>query len=106
MTWYKKYLAVYEKPFNEAPQAVIEVIKENIRHLQSDHPLVSVVVIAYNEEKHLLANLWSLSDTQCKYPLEIIGKKRGTYGKRETSDVFAETADCFLCGPQKSAESG
>lgn len=73
MTWYKKYLAVYEKPFNEAPQAVIAVIKENIRHLQSDHPLVSVVVIAYNEEKHLLANLWSLSDTQCKYPLEIIG---------------------------------
>ena len=44
MTWYKKYLAVYEKPFNEAPQAVIEVIKENIRHLQSDHPLVSVAV--------------------------------------------------------------
>ena len=38
MTWYKKYLAVYEKPFNEAPQAVIEVIKENIRHLQSDIP--------------------------------------------------------------------
>lgn len=86
MTWYKKYLAIYEKPFNEAPQAVIEVIKENIRHLQSDHPLVSVVVIAYNEEKHLLANLWSLSDTQCKYPLEIIGVDNESADR--TAEIF------------------
>ena len=86
MTWYKKYLAVYEKPFNEAPQAVIAVIKENIRHLQSDHPLVSVVVIAYNEEKHLLANLWSLSDTQCKYPLEIIGVDNESADR--TAEIF------------------
>jgi glycosyltransferase, group 2 family len=73
MTWYKKYLSVYEKPFSEAPQAVIEQVRENIRHLQSDRPFVTVGIIAYNEEKHLLACLWSLSEMRCKYPVEIIG---------------------------------
>lgn len=73
MTWYKKYLSVYEKPLQEAPQEVIHEIKTKINRLQSSTPLVSVVIIAYNEEKHLLANLWSLSDNICKYPIEIIG---------------------------------
>lgn len=73
MTWYKKYLCVYEKPFEEAPTEIVKEVKEKIQQLQSDQPLVSIVVIAYNEEKHLLANLWSLSNSKCKYPLEIIG---------------------------------
>ena len=63
MTWYKKYLSVYEQPLQKAPQEVIHEIKTKIEKLQSDTPLVSVVIIAYNEEKHLLANLWSLSDS-------------------------------------------
>lgn len=86
MSWYKKYLSVYEKPFLEAPQAIITEIKENIRHLQSDHPLVSVVIIAYNEEKHLVANLWSLSHTKCRYPLEIIGVDNESTDR--TAEIF------------------
>lgn len=73
MKWYTKYLSVYEKPFQDAPQTIVEEVREKIRHLQSETPVASVVVIAYNEERHLLANLWSLSDTRCKYPIEIIG---------------------------------
>lgn len=73
MTWYKKYLSVYDKPFSETPHTVVEQVKENIRRLQNDSPLVTVSIIAYNEEKHLLACLWSLSEMRCKYPLEIIG---------------------------------
>ena len=53
MTWYKKYLSVYEQPLQEAPQEIIREIKTKIEKLQSDTPLVSVVIIAYNEEKHL-----------------------------------------------------
>lgn len=71
--WYTKYLEVYEKPFSEAPQEIIDQVRGNIEKSQSEHPLVSVVIIAYNEEKHLLANLWALSESQCKYPMEIIG---------------------------------
>ena len=73
MEWYSKYLQVYEKPFAEAPQAVIEEVRRNLAGLQSNEPLVTVSLIGYNEEKHLLACLWSLSEMKCKYPVEIIG---------------------------------
>lgn len=73
MTWYKKYLSVYKKSFVQAPPELIQEIKNNLEHLQSEQPIVSVVIIAHNEEKHLLANLWSLSENRCKYPLEMIG---------------------------------
>ena len=46
MTWYKKYLSVYEQPLQEAPQEIIREIKTKIEKLQSDTPLVSVVIIA------------------------------------------------------------
>lgn len=71
--WYRKYLSVYEKPYHEAPKSVIDTVRENLVRVQSDTPLVTVSVIAYNEEKHLLACLWALSEMQCRYPVEIIG---------------------------------
>lgn len=73
MTWYKKYLSVYEKPFEEASLDVIEKVRNKLKQLQSEQPVVTVAIIAYNEEKHLLANLWSLSNTRSTYPVEIIG---------------------------------
>lgn len=89
MTWYNKYLSVYKKPYEEASQEVIHEIKRNIKRIQSDKPLVSVVVIAYNEEENLLASLWSLSDMQCKYPVEIIGVDNDS--KDKTADIFKIT---------------
>lgn len=62
MKWYSKYLQVYEKPFNEIPQNIVDEIRESIAKLQSNDPIVTVSVIGYNEEKHLLACLWSLSE--------------------------------------------
>lgn len=73
MKWYTKYLQVYEKPFSEAPQEIVEEVRNKLKLLQSDNPLVTVSLIGYNEEKHLLASLWSLSEMKCKYPIEIIG---------------------------------
>lgn len=89
MAWYKKYLSVYEKPFSDAPKETIEQVRNNISRLQSDQPLVSVVVIAYNEERHLLANLWSLSDMRCKYPVEIIGVDNDSADR--TAEIFQAT---------------
>lgn len=71
--WYHKYLAVYEHNFEDVPQNIIQQIKDNIKKIQSKNPLVTISIIAYNEEKHLLACLWSLSEMTCKYPVEIIG---------------------------------
>lgn len=86
MKWYEPYLSVYEKPFEEAPQSIIKEVKEKIARLQSEKPLVTVSVIGYNEEKHLLSCLWSLSDTICKYPIEIIGVDNDS--KDRTAEIF------------------
>ena len=84
--WYKKYLQVYERPFAEAPQAVVEEVRQKIAGLQSENPVVTVSLIGYNEEKHLLACLWSLSEMQCKYPVEIIGVDNES--KDRTAEIF------------------
>lgn len=73
MKWYTKYLSVFEKPIDEAPQSLIEEIRIKLKQIQSAEPLVSVVVIAYNEENRLLSCLWSLADSATKFPIEIIG---------------------------------
>ena len=84
--WYKKYLQVYERPFAEAPQSVVEEVRQKIAGLQSENPVVTVSLIGYNEEKHLLACLWSLSEMQCKYPVEIIGVDNES--KDRTAEIF------------------
>ncbi len=102
MSWYKKYLSIYEKPYAEISQDVIDEIKGNIERLQSDDPVVTVSIIAYNEEKHLPACLWSLSEMQCKYPVEIIGVDNDS--KDRTAEIFKAagvnyyTEDRHSCG--------
>lgn len=84
--WYSKYLQVYEKPFSDAPSSIVEEVRQNIAGLQSEHPVVTVSLIGYNEEKHLLACLWSLSEMKCKYPIEIIGVDNES--KDRTAEIF------------------
>ena len=84
--WYDKYLSVYGKPFSEVPQNIIGDIQKALAALQSAEPLVSVVVIAYNEEKRLAACLWSLSELKTKYPIEIIGVNNNS--KDHTEEVY------------------
>lgn len=86
MAWYEKYLSIYGKPFQEVPQQVVSEARERLAALQSSEPLVSVVVIAYNEAHRLPACLWSLSELQTKYPIEILGVNNNS--KDETEAVF------------------
>ena len=84
--WYDEYMAVYGKPFCEIPRDIIEGIRSRLSDMQSDNPLISIVVIAYNEECRLTSCLWSLSELQLAYPVEIIGVNN-KYDDRE-EDVF------------------
>ena len=84
--WYNKYLAVYGKPLSDVPQVIRDDIRERLSALQSDHPLVSIVVIAYNEGRRLTSCLWSLSEIQSKYPIEILGVNNNS--KDETEEVY------------------
>ena len=84
--WYGKYLSIYGKSFDDIPDSLFDQIKTQLAEKRSDNPLVSVVVIAYNEEKRLVACLWSLSDLKTKYPIEIIGVNNNS--KDRTEEVY------------------
>ncbi|WP_165157476.1 glycosyltransferase family A protein [Parabacteroides sp. ZJ-118] len=85
--WYNRYLQIYGKNFDETAYAdIITQVRQNLKKLQSDHPVVTVSVIAYNEEKHLLACLWSLSEMKTRYPIEIIGVDNGSQDR--TADIY------------------
>ena len=85
-SWYDKYLSIYGKSFEEIPDNVFDEIKGKLAAKQSEKPLISIVVIAYNEEKRLAACLWSLSELQTKYPVEILGVNNNS--KDRTEEVY------------------
>ena len=87
--WYDKYLSIYGRPFCEVPQEVIDGTRERLTRLQSDEPLASIVVIGYNEETHLQACLWALSEIKCKYPVEIIGVDNDS--KDRTAEIYEKS---------------
>lgn len=84
--WYDKYLSIYGKSVEEIPDNVFDEIKVKLAEKQSEEPLISIVVIAYNEEKRLAACLWSLSELQTKYPVEILGVNNNS--KDRTEEVY------------------
>lgn len=92
--WFDKYLSVYGMPFKDVPQQTKTVIRENILRKKTTAPVVSLVVIAHNEECRLAACLWSLSEMETKYPVEILGVNNSSADG--TGEVFkALGVDCF-----------
>jgi len=100
MKWYSKYLEVFEKPFSTAPQHIIDDAKAKLAAVQSENPIASVVVIAYNDETRLLSCLWSLSESKCKYPIEIIGVDNNSADR--TADVYKAVGLRFYNEDKKS----
>lgn len=98
--WYDKYLSIYGKSPEEIPDSVWDEIKTKLARKQSQEPLVSVVVIAYNEEKRLAACLWSLSDLQTKYPIEILGVNNNS--KDRTEEVYQRLGMPYFNETQQS----
>ncbi|HEX2608534.1 MAG TPA: glycosyltransferase family 2 protein [Flavisolibacter sp.] len=58
--------------FDEIPQQVFDEINLQLDKKQSDHPEVSIVVTAYNEEVDILKTVGSLAHSNTKVPFEII----------------------------------
>ena len=98
--WYEKYQTIYGKPFNEVSQYIIVETRERLAALQSDKPLASIVVIGYNEERHLQACLWAISEIKCKYPVEIIGVDNDS--KDRTAEIFEKSGIPFYTEYQHS----
>lgn len=98
--WYDKYLTIYGKPFSEVPQEVIDGTRERLAGLQSDKPLASIVIIAYNEEAHLQACLWAISEIKCKYPVEIIGVDNNSTDR--TAEIYQKSGIPYYTEYQRS----
>lgn len=101
MSWFEKYLRVYEKEYDKSAfREIVSVVCSNLKKLQSDSPLVTISVIAYNEERHLLACLWALSEMQTNYPVEIIGVDNDSTDK--TAEIFRDSGIPFYTESQHS----
>ena len=98
--WYEKYLSIYGKPFSEVPQEIINDTRERLAALQSENPVASIVVIGYNEETHLQACLWAISEIRCKYPVEIIGVDNDS--KDRTAEIYEKSGIPYFTEYQHS----
>lgn len=60
------------KRLEEIPDEVFEHIKAGFDAQKTDYPLISVNIIAWNEEENILRNLSSLSAMKSKFPVEYV----------------------------------
>ncbi len=67
----KKHLYSYES-VDDIPDEVFDKIAVEFDAKTFKKPLVSIVIIAYNEEKTILRTLSSLSELKSDYPFEVI----------------------------------
>jgi len=100
MSWYNKYRSVLDKPVNCVSEELISHISNNLSRFRSENPIATVAIIAHNEERKLLACLWSLSDNICNYPVEIIGVNNNSTDS--TEDVFKKTGVKYFFEEKKS----
>lgn len=69
--WISQFLYPYER-FEEIDSSVFSAVNKDLELVQSKEPVVSVVVIAWNEEVNILRCVASLSKMVTEIPFEII----------------------------------
>jgi len=99
MNWYLNYLSIFGKSLEEIPEKTIKEIKCKLQLGKQDEPLVSVVAIAHNEEKHILSCLWSLSENKCNFPYEILVVNNNSTDR--TTDILNMTGIKWFHEPKK-----
>jgi len=74
------------KKMEEIPEEIFERIRAGFAALKTDQPLISVNIIAWNEEQNILRNLSSLSAMKSKYPIEFVYVDNNS--KDNTSEII------------------
>lgn len=69
--WVQSHYQIPEDP-DEVSPTVYGQIRRKMQALRPENPEVSIIIIAYNEEKELLRTLSSLADTDSKYRTQLI----------------------------------
>jgi len=68
----QSHLKYFGKSIAELDTIELENIRHRLTQLQSETPVVSICMIAWNEERNIVAALSSLSQQRSRYPMEII----------------------------------
>lgn len=74
------------KSYEEIPEEVFARIKAGFESQNGENPLVSVNIIAWNEEESILNNLSSLSRIRVPFPIEYVFVDNNS--KDHTSDII------------------
>ena len=69
--WVKKYWFVKNKE-SFYPENIFNELNEVISKNNVENPIVSVCIVAYNEEKNILRSIASLANQKTKYSFELI----------------------------------
>lgn len=72
--------------YDKIPDDVFTSIRQKYEHIKCDNPLVSINIIAWNEEKQILKTISSLVSIKSKYPFEIVITDNNS--KDRTSDII------------------
>ena len=70
-SWIDRRL-LQEKKLEEIPSTFFDEINQGLTGLQSDDPIVSVCIPAFNEETSIIKTLYSLSRSKTTFPVEIV----------------------------------
>ncbi len=68
----REYLKLRKIPFDRVPAKTFDSIAQSFKKFHSENPLISIVLIAWNEEDNILPTLASLADLTSHHPVEII----------------------------------
>jgi glycosyltransferase involved in cell wall biosynthesis len=74
------------KKMEEIPEEIFEQIKAGFASQKTDKPLISVNIIAWNEEQNILRNLSSLSAMKSAHPIEYVYVDNNS--KDKTSEIM------------------
>jgi glycosyltransferase involved in cell wall biosynthesis len=80
--------------YEEIPEEVFARLRERYAKIQTDKPLVSVVVIAYNEEQNVLKSISSLSKQNTNLPYEVIVVNNNS--KDHTAEIIERSGACLV----------
>ncbi len=74
--------------FDDISEETFARIRENFKRLNSPAPLISINIIARNEENNILRTLSSLSEIKSRYPVEVIVVDNDSEDK--TSEIISK----------------
>lgn len=102
--WLKQFQFPYSC-YDDIPHSVFEGINLNLDRVQSNTPLVSIVIAAWNEEVNILRCVASLSKMQTTIPFEIIVVNNNSTDNTQTTLEHLHIKSFFEkvqgCGPAR-----